>query len=212
MTVAERFAAEEDTLRWVVRTMQGILVVLVAYGLYTLNIGLLVNAGVSLAVTFIPSIVQREYHLRLDAGLTLWLTLAVFLHALGAVGAYSWFAWYDNLTHALSASVVAGAGYTSARALDIHNDDLYIPQTYMAGFIIVFVLAFGVFWEILEFGLGGLASLLGGDPILAQHGVTNTVMDLVFDTIGGTLVALFGATRLRGFASTLAGRLGSIGR
>jgi hypothetical protein len=203
---------DDDTLRWLVRALQGVLVVLVAYGLFTLNIGLLVNAGVSLAVTFLPSVLQREYHLRMDAGLTLWLTLAVFLHALGAVGAYDWFGWYDQLTHTLSASVVAGAGYASARALDIHNDDLYIPQAYMAGFIIVFVLSFGVLWEILEFGLGGLATFLGGDPILAQHGVTNTVTDLVFDTIGGALVALFGATRLRGFASTLAGRIGSIGQ
>lgn len=204
--------SEEDRLYWPVWALQGLLLVFIVYGLFTLNIGLLVNAGVSLAVTFLPALLRREYRLPMDAGLTLWVTLAVFLHALGAVGAYSWFGWYDHLTHLLSASVVAGAGYASARALDIHDDELYIPPVFMAGFILIFVLAFGVLWEILEFGLSGLASLLGGDPILAQHGVTNTVLDLAFDTLGGVFVALFGATRLRGLAGTLARRLGSISR
>ena len=139
----------------------------------------------------------------MNAGLVLWITGAVFIHAVGALGPYEWFGWYDSVTHALSASIVAGVGYTTARALDIHYDELTIPPEYMFGFVLVFVMAFGVLWEILEFALGGLATVLGGEPVLAQRGVSDIVFDLLYNTLGGVLVAAVGTARLGPLADTL---------
>ncbi|WP_049900553.1 hypothetical protein [Halococcus agarilyticus] len=208
MTLRERLA-DEESLRLLTRTLQLALVGIVCYGAVTLNVGLVVNAGVSLGVTFLPAVLERKYRLPMNAGLVLWITGAVSLHAIGALGPYEWFGWYDSVTHTLSASVVAGAGYASARALDVHSAEIEIPSRYMPGFILTFVLAFGVLWEVLEFGLGGAASLVGGEAVLAQYGVDDIVFDLLFNAVGAILVAALGTQRLRGVASALADRLGT---
>lgn len=189
--------------------MQLTLLSIVCFGIYTLDVGLIVNGGVPLVVTVLPALLERQYRLSVDTGLALWLTLAVFLHALGALGPYDWFGWYDQVTHLLSSTVVAGAGYATVRALDIHSEQLTIPPEYMTWFIILFVLAFGVLWEILEFSLGGLASIVGGAPVLAQHSVENTTLDLIFDLTGGILVAKLRTSRLRRFAGDIASRFSS---
>ncbi|MFC6837037.1 hypothetical protein [Halomarina ordinaria] len=191
-----------------VRAMQVALVGVTLFALVTFRWGLVINAGIPLAVTFLPGALERDVGLPMNAGLTAWITLAVFLHAVGALGPYQWFGWYDSVTHALSASVVAGAGYASARALDLHYDRLTVPPEFMFAFVVVFVLAFGVVWEVLEFASGGLSSLVGGEAVLAQYGARDIVLDLTFNTVGGVLVALFGTSRLRGVAGALASSLG----
>lgn len=198
---------EDATLVFAVRGMQALLAGLTLFALVTFRWGLVINAGVSLAVTFLPAVLERDLGLPMDAGLVAWITLAVFLHAVGAVGPYQWFGWYDSVTHTLSASVVAGAGYASARALDLHYDSLTIPPVFIGAFVVVFVLAFGVVWEILEFASGGVASIIGGEAVLAQYGARDIVLDLAFNTVGGVLVALFGTSRLRNVATVLATRL-----
>ncbi len=198
---------DKKTFSFAVRGMQALLAGLTLFALLTFQWGLVINAGVSLAVTFIPAALERDLGLPMNAGLVAWITLAVFLHAVGAVGPYRWFGWYDSVTHTLSASVVAGAGYATARALDLHYDSLNVPPVFMGAFVVVFVMAFGVVWEILEFASGGLAIIIGGEAILAQYGTRDIVLDLTFNGVGGVLVALFGTSRLRHVASTLATRL-----
>lgn len=207
MTLVERLGMDDSSLRRAVRTMQVLLSVITLYALATLNWGLVINAGISLVITFLPGYLEDDLHLPMNAGLALWITGAVFLHAVGALGPYVWFGWYDSVTHALSASIVAGTGYTSARALDVHYDDLTIPSGFMFVFILVFVMAFGVLWEILEFGTGVVASVIGGEPVLAQRGVSDIVFDLFYNTVGGTLIAAFGTAWLSPLAGALAGQL-----
>lgn len=206
MTALERLGLDDRRLLWVVRSMQALLALITLYALATLNWGLVINAGISLAVTFLPGYLEDDLRLPVNAGLALWITSAVFLHAVGALGPYVWFGWYDSITHALSASIVAGAGYTTARALDQHHHDLEIPPGYMFGFVLVFVLAFGVLWEILEFATGGAAAVLGGEPVLAQRGVSDVVYDLFYNTVGGVVVAALGAVHTNQLADALAKR------
>jgi hypothetical protein len=202
-----RNALAESDLWGIVRVMQAVLVIIVLFGLVSLRISLIINAGVALAITFLPALLRRNYRVPMNAGLTLWITVAVFLHAIGALGAYEIFGWYDSLTHALSASIVAGAGYASIQALDIHSEEVSIPPQFMVVLLFVFVFAFGVLWEILEFTLGGLATILGTEPVLAQYGVADIVTDLVFNAVGGGFVAILGSSRLGDFARTVADRL-----
>ena len=207
MTFAKRLNLDDDRLLWAVRAMQALLAAITLYALVTFNWGLVINAGVSFLITFLPGYLKDDFRLPMNAGLALWITGAVFLHAVGALGPYEWFGWYDSVTHALSASIVAGAGYTTARALDVHYDKLTIPPEYMFGFVLVFVLAFGVLWEILEFASGGAAAALGGEAVLAQRGTSDIVFDLFYNTLGGVLVAALGAARLGPLADALAGQL-----
>jgi hypothetical protein len=195
--------------------MQVILVGLVFIGLDRGDVGIIVNGLVALAVTYLPAVLERDYHIPMDAALTLWITTAVFLHALGTVGLpgsefsfYQSVWWWDHLTHTLSSSVVAAAGYATVRAIDEHAEEVYLPWQFTFVFILLFVVAFGVLWEVLEFAIGGIGALVGGDAILTQYGLGDTLLDLVFNTIGGFVVAVWGAAYLGDVIGALTRRLG----
>ncbi len=180
------------------RAMQILLVLIVLIGFYVGNTGIIVNGLVGLLVTFLPALLEKKYELTMDPALILWITSAVFLHALGTValpGSLSFYrtlSWWDHMTHALSSSVVAAGGYATVRALDEHHEDIYLPRKFMFAFILVFVLAFGVIWELLEFGILGAAGMIGAETVLTQYGLEDTMKDIVFNTAGGLLVAFFG--------------------
>jgi hypothetical protein len=176
--------------------------------------GIIVNTAVALAVTQLPPVLERNYRIQMDAGLTLWITSAVFLHALGTVGLpgselsfYRSVWWWDHLTHALSSSVVAGVGYATARALDVHSERVYLPPRFMFVFVLLFVLAFGVLWEVIEFAIGLVAELAGTGTVLTQYGLEDTMLDLIFDSIGAVVVAIWGTAHLTGLVETLRLRL-----
>ncbi|WEL19617.1 hypothetical protein [Candidatus Nanohalococcus occultus] len=165
-------------------------------GFYTGDTGIIVNSLVSFSVTFVPALIERDYGIEMNPLLVLWLTSAVFLHAAGTLGPYGTVWWWDHLTHTLSSSVVAGAGYATIRAIDEHYEQIHLPSKLFFIFILLFVVAFGVVWELLEFGISGAAEILGGETVLTQYGLEDTMKDLIFDISGGLVVALFGEVYL----------------
>ncbi|WP_276253656.1 hypothetical protein [Halomontanus rarus] len=178
------------------------------------NGGIVINTAVALAVTQLPPILERDYGIPMDPRLTLWITSAVFLHAFGTVGLpgtttsfYNQIWWWDHVTHALSASVVAGVGYATVRALHEHAEGIYFPRRFVSVFILLFVLAFGVLWEVLEFAIALSADALGIEAVLTQYGLDDTMLDLVFNSIGGLVVALWGGVYLTDVSSALRDRL-----
>jgi hypothetical protein len=211
--VRERLGIDAARQRQISRALQVVLVGLFFIGLDRGSLGIVVNAAVALGVTYLPAILERDYNIPMDAGLTLWITLAVFLHALGTVGLpggtafYRTVPWWDHLTHTLSSSVVAAAGYATVRAIDEHTESVSLPDRFVVVFILLFVLAFGVFWEVLEFALGGLGSLLGGGSILTQYGLSDTMLDLLFNALGGLIVAIWGGAYLSDVTGALRERL-----
>lgn len=183
--------------------MQLSLVAMVAYGLVADQPKAITNGIIALLVTFLPGVLERNYEIPIDPWLGLWITAAVFLHTLGSSGLYSQIGWWDHLTHAMSASLVAGVGYTVARAIDLHDDRIAIPTRFAFVYIFVIVLAFGVIWELFEFALDVLAEATGATMPLAQRGLDDTVRDLMFNSLGALLVALFGQAHLTGFADVV---------
>ncbi len=176
--------------------MQVLLLAIVAYGVIAGQTKAITNGLIALLVTFLPARLQRNYEFPLDPWLGLWITAAVFLHTLGSAGVYGAVGWWDHLTHATSASLVAGVGYTAARALDLHSDRIAIPRQFAFVYIFIVVLSFGVLWELFEFGLDALSDATGLTMPLAQRGLDDTVRDLMFNSLGALLVALFGQVHL----------------
>jgi hypothetical protein len=209
----DRIGISETRQRQLSRAMQVALIGMVFIGFDRGNVGVFVNALVALGVTYVPAILERDYGLPMDTGLTLWITGAVFLHGVGVTGVpgvsenlYRNLWWWDHLTHALSSSIVAAVGYTVVRALEEHSDAVYFPPRFTFVFIMVFVMAFGVFWEVIEFALGGLGTLFGGS-VLTQYGLDDTMLDLFFDLIGAVLAALFGTAYLSDLSAHVAERI-----
>jgi len=203
MRVRDYLGIDDRRQRQATLAMEVLIVVILGIGILTGATGVIVNTGVGLLVTQLPSLLERDYGIVLDPALTLWITAAVFLHALGVIGLpwsevnfYASVWWWDHLTHALSSSLVAAVGYTTVRALDRHSEEIHIPPRFMFVFILMFVLAFGVAWEVLEFTITLVAEATGNDTVLTQFGLDDTMLDLVFDTIGAVIVAIWGTAHL----------------
>ncbi|WP_340681209.1 hypothetical protein [Natrinema caseinilyticum] len=177
-------------------------------GLVTLNLSVIVNAAIALGVTFVPAILQRDYRLSLGPWMTLWITGALFLHTVGMLGLYHDVWWYDHVTHTLSATIVAGVGYVTARAVDEWSDAIYLPPRFMSVYVLLFTLGFGVFWEVTEFVVRIGADLLGLKAVLIQYGLEDTLLDLLFDVVGAVIVAVFGTGLVSTTTERLAARIG----
>ena len=191
------------TQQWLTRAMQLVLIGLVGYGLITAHPKAIVNGGIALLITFLPAVLERNYDLPLDPWLGLWITTAVFLHTLGSSGLYGHIEWWDHLTHALSASLIAAVGYTATRAIDLHSENIRISRRFAFVYIFVVVLAFGVIWELFEFALDVAAEETGLTMPLAQHGLDDTIRDLMFNSLGALVVAVFGQVHLTGVAEAI---------
>ena len=70
-------------------------------------------------------------------------------------------------------------------------------------YIFIVVLAFGVVWELFEFGLDIAADATGLTMPLAQHGLDDTVRDSMFNSLGALIVAVFGQVHLTNLAETV---------
>ena len=213
MRVRDKLHVSERQQEYLTRAMELSLVGIFFIGLERGNLGIVVNAAIAFLITFLPAILERDYEIPMDAGLSLWITTAVFLHAVGTLGPYSneTFWWWDHMTHMLSSSLVAAIGYATTRAIDRHSDDIYLPPNFMFVFILLFTVAFGVIWEVIEFALGGLSTVVGAS-VLTQYGLEDTMLDLMFDTLGGIVVAVWGTAYLSDVVGALTSRLDGRGR
>ncbi|KTG13631.1 hypothetical protein [Haloferax profundi] len=201
--------------RTVVRILQVLMLVIFGLGVYYGNSGVFVNAGVGLLVTLLPGVLKRRYDFTMNIGIVLWISVAMFLHAFGTLplpgldflSPYKAVWWWDHMTHALSSSLVAGAAYAVTRALMEHTEYINMPPRFMFAYLLIFVMAFGVLWELLEFYIGVVSQLLGAEEVLTQYGLDDSVLDLMYNTLGGLLVAIFGTAHLTGISDQLRGRL-----
>lgn len=209
MTLSDTVGLSESQERLFARSLQLALASLVVYGLVTLQVSIAMNAGFPLAVTFLPALLRREYGYSMDAGLVLLITIAIFLHVLGSLGPYRWFSWYDEVTHTVSAILVAGIGYAVLRAFECHSAEIDVPSEFRAVFILVFVLAFGVIWEVFEFGAVWLSHVISVGSPVRVFGIDDIVTDMVFNTVGALIVAIWGAGYFVDFVPFLRRRIRS---
>lgn len=179
---------------------------IVLFGALTSRYSVVINASGALLVTVLPALIRREVGLRIDPGIVLWLTAAVVLHAVGILGPYRNVGWWDYLTHAFSASILAGIAYAVVRSIDRHSDRIHLPEPFLTAFLFLFVVALAVFWELLEFAATLASEALGTESPLIIFGVSDIITDLAFSAIGGLLVVLWG----RGHFRTLAAKLGYV--
>lgn len=207
-----RLDLSETTGRRVTWASRLLLGGLLAYGLLVRDVPTVTNAGLALFVTWVPAYLERNHRLPLEPELVLWVTAAAVLHALGSAGLYDLVGQWDSLTHALSASLVAATGYTVVRSVDLHSPRVYLPRRVLVAFVVLFILAVGVVWEVAEFAIDTGARSLGTEAALAQHGIDDTAGDLLFNLAGALVAATLGAAYLGGLSETLVGRLGEESR
>lgn len=175
--------------RLLARVLQLVVVGVLAFGVHTENVTMVANGVLALTVTQLPALFGGSARRTVDGRLVLWISVAAVFHAIGTLGPYWQFVWWDDVAHALSASVVAAVGYTAARVLDRRDERLGLPSGFLFLYLLLFVVTAGVVWELFEFALSGVTRY-GYTPPLVQEGLEDTVTDLVFDVTGGLVVAV----------------------
>ncbi len=174
----------EETLKLVSRLMQAGMVAIALAGIVTGNLTWLPAAFVALLISEVPSILARDLKLVLPFQFNFLIVFALFLHVVGGYyGFYDDIPWWDHLTHATSASLVAAIGLVFVVSVDRYVETIYLPRRFLAFFVIMFTMSFGVLWELMEFATDELTGSM------LQYSLDDSMLDLLFDGFAGFIVA-----------------------
>jgi hypothetical protein len=142
----------------------------------------------SFLMTLLPSILKRSARVVLPVWMVLWIVISLFLHtAGGALGFYDLIPNWDHLTHAASSSLIAALGFVVAITVDLYVESIFFPRSFVAFFVLMFGMAMGVLWEIMEFTQDHIMHTK------LQYGPTpdDTLLDLFFDGLAALVVSVF---------------------
>jgi len=159
----------------------GILAVLVV-ALRRRDVASAVNAAGSATVALLPLLLAALAPLAFDTGLTvghalpLWLAGAGLFHSIGMLGPYDSIAWWDVLTHAVTASLLAALAY--AGLLVVGASSLVAAVLTVIGTLVA-----GVLWELLELVARDVGRRFDVEPVLVNYGWRDTAGDLVVDAV-----------------------------
>ncbi|MCA1733908.1 MAG: hypothetical protein LC732_09930, partial [Acidobacteria bacterium] len=102
-------------------------------------------------------------------------------------GFYERFWWWDLVLHAASGFLLGIFGFLLVWVLNQKEDiELHMNPAFIALFAFMFSVGLGAVWEIFEF-LMDVAFGLG-----MQHGLVDTMGDLIVDVVGAGIIAVLG--------------------
>lgn len=113
--------------------------------------------------------------------------------------------WWDMALHASSGVLLGLLGFLLVYMLNENaRVELTMRPRFVAFFSFVFAVAIGALWEIFEFTMDSLFDMNMQKPMLGDpSGLTDTMWDLILDTLGALTVSLLGwwfmHTRKRSF-------------
>jgi hypothetical protein len=147
---------------------------------------------IGIILSFIPSILHKNFNITLPWILDTLIAFALFLHIGGVVlNAYHIIPFYDNLTHFVSAILVAFLAFVSIYILDKYWKGLKMNKYAMAFIVVIFTMAMGVVWEFFEWTTDLLFQTK------EQWGLHDTMKDLLIDTIAGIFIAFIGVNLIK---------------
>lgn len=155
------------------------------------------NALVSLVAALVPAGVEllAPYAVGVSPSLgpvlPVWIAAAGLVHSIGMLGPYDTIAWWDSVTHTVSAALVAALVYAGLVVVGRHGGFLDPSFGALAALTVGFTFAAGVFWELIELVARDVGQRYDVEPVLVQYGRGDTALDLVFDVVGALLVVVF---------------------
>jgi CDP-diglyceride synthetase len=155
-----------------------------------------VNASLSLCVALLPLaldlVLTQPVAWSAESGptLTVWMAVAGLLHSVGMLGLYESTDWWDHLTHACSAALLAALVYACVLVVAQHGA-LPGGERWVGLVTVLVVLLAGVCWELGELFARDVGNRYGIEPVLVYYGPADTALDLVFDLLGVLAVVSF---------------------
>lgn len=149
-----------------------------------------------MSVILSPIFLQKKFNLIIPKEFEITAILFIFAALfLGEIrGYYSRFWWWDILLHTTSGFLLGIFGYllvyilNESREIEIHMTSLFVSL-----FAFFFAVGIGALWEIFEFGMDTLFGFNMQKPMLGDpSGLTDTMWDLIVDTIGALCISISG--------------------
>jgi uncharacterized membrane protein YjdF len=107
---------------------------------------------------------------------------------------YEKYWWWDIALHTSSGLLLGILGFLLIYVLnESRNIDLHMRPRFIALFAFLFAISVGALWEIFEFAMDRLFGTRMQKPMFGDpSGLTDTMWDLIVDTIGALTISLLG--------------------
>ncbi len=155
----------------------------------------LTTAGIIL-VTLFPFVLARRYSVFVPPEFALLAIVFVFASLfLGELhGYYTRFWWWDAALHTGSGFLLGIVGFLLVHVLNETSEiGMRMKPGFVAFFALLFAVGVGVVWEIFEFAADELLGTRMQKPMLDDaSGLTDTMWDLIVDTLGALIIAVLG--------------------
>lgn len=149
-----------------------------------------------MALILIPVFFRRRLPVEVPSEIQVATALFIFATLfLGEVRDYYeriW--WWDLALHGTAGVLLGIIGFLIVYVLN-ENElvDVRMKPAFVALFAFFFALAIGTIWEIFEFGMDEIFGLTMQKPTAKDpSGLTDTMLDLIVDTLGAAAVCLIG--------------------
>jgi uncharacterized membrane protein YjdF len=154
-----------------------------------------------IAVIVAPLVFRRRLPIEIPSEIQLFVILFLFATLfLGEVrDYYERFWWWDLALHGTAGLLLGMLGFMIVYMLNENEHvDLHMRPSFVALFAFCFAVTIGAVWEIFEFAMDQTFGLNMQKPMLGDpSGLTDTMWDLIVDTIGAAIVSLAGWRYLR---------------
>lgn len=148
-----------------------------------------------------PELIRRQTKVEIPSEIQIAAILFVFAALfLGEVRDYYeriW--WWDLALHTTAGLLLGIFGFLTVYALnESRNVEVQMRSSFVALFAFLFSIGVGTIWEIFEFGMDQIFGLTMQKPMLDDpSGLTDTMWDLILDTIGAAVVSILGWVYIR---------------
>jgi len=161
----------------------------------------LLISGIAFLVTFVPSILEKQFNVKVPARYELLIIFFIYgiLLFLEVRGYYADFLVWGILLNMFSAVALGFVGLTVLYSLR-RDKKINASSIVIAIFSFCFAVAVGSVWEIFEFALD---QTLGFN---LQRSGLDTMKDLIVNSIGASLVSLIGYFYIKGGKEGLVSR------
>lgn len=176
-----------DTISNIIRFL---LIAAAIYSIITKNYINTFTSVFTLFLTFLPFIIAKKEHIKLPSSFQIIILLFIFAaQYLGEMNSYYlkyW--WWDIMLHTFSGIILGFIGYLLVYILNKEEKvNVYLSPFFMVLFSFTFAVALGAIWEIFEFSMD---SIFGTN--MQKSGLTDTMWDLIVDSIGALFTAFCG--------------------
>ncbi|WP_256623437.1 hypothetical protein [Methanolobus chelungpuianus] len=155
----------------------------------------LILSVLTLLLIFLPSVLNRRISVDYPDFIVTQIVIYLYMSAIlgSLIGYFEKYWWWDLFVHLLLGLVVGSIGFLLVLELTKHRpQSARLSPGMVAIFAFAFSVAIGTLWEITEFTVD---YLFGTELQLSS--LTDTMADLVADTVGALIISLTGLFYLR---------------